>query len=423
MNEIKLNKNIFGDAVIKDANYAGTYGPSEFSFEGLSDEAIAQAILHPIGTLPLVQLASGKKNVLIVTDDNTRQTPLQRILPVVLSELNKGGIQAENVTILIGLGTHRHMTQDEIAAKFGVEISSKYKIANHAWESAEELTSYGKCELGFEVVLNKKVKEADLLISVGSIVPHATAGFSGGGKTIMPGIAGEKTIEDTHWVALDYPMAEILGVADNKIRQAIISICRQVRLSFIINTVLFNGNKVYGIVAGELEAAHAKGIEISKEVYGVNIAEKTEIVVAEGYPTDLDLRQAIKAICSADIVCKDNGVIILVADCPEGAAPQFPAFSKYGFADPEKLFHDVETGKFKQKLMAYTLVAIGRIISKRVKAILVSGNFSEQEAQQLGFLYASNLQNAIDMALKITDKNAKIMVLKQAGEILPICHA
>ncbi len=420
MQDIILTKNIFGSAIVKDENYIGTYGPHDIDTEGLSDAQITEQILKPLGSSLLSELAFGKHSALIVTDDNTRQTPLHRILPTVIAELEIGGIKSENITILIGLGTHRFMTQDEIIDKFGTKISSKYKIINHAWETPKELTSFGKCDLGFEVVINKKAKETDLLISVGTIVPHATAGFSGGGKTIMPGIAGEKTIEDTHWRALDYPMSDILGVSENKIRRSIISICRQVELAFIVNTILFNGDKVYGIVAGDLEEAQAKGIEISKEVYGVEVPRKSEIVVAEGFPTDLDLRQAIKGICSADIVCQDNGVIILVADCPEGAAPQFPAFSKYGFGNPDLLYHDVETGQFKQKLMAYTLVAIGRIISKRVKGILVSAHFNKSETQQLGFTHAQHLQEAIDIAFEMTHTDAKVIVLKQAGEILPI---
>ncbi|MEN6382575.1 MAG: nickel-dependent lactate racemase [Rectinema sp.] len=420
MERILLTKNIFGEAYIRPANYMGTFGPNSFGLRGLTDKAIAEKILKPGGTARLAELAKNRQKALIVTDDNTRRTPLKRILPHVFAELEAGGITAENTTILIGLGTHRPMTVEEIKEKFGKEITNKYNIVNHDWSNPSQLVSYGKCDLGFEVTVNKLVKSHELLISVGTIVPHATAGFSGGGKTIMPGISGEKTIEDTHWAALDYPMSDILGRADNKVREAIVSICRRIGLDFIVNTILFNGDRVYGLVAGDVEIAHREGIGISKGIYGAAVPEKADIVIAEAYPTDIDLRQAIKGICSADIICRDRGVIILLADCPEGIAPQFPAFRQYGFSTPDMLYSDVENGRCEQKLMAYTLVAIGRIISKRVKAILVSAHIDQEETRRLGFYYAKNLQAAVGLAFDLTNKDAKVIVLKKAGEILPI---
>jgi nickel-dependent lactate racemase len=420
MERIILTKNIFGEAFVKLSNYVGTFEPKLISSQGLTDEEISLRISQPFNSANLVDLAKGNKSALIVTDDNTRQTPLRRILPPVLSQLEKGGIPSSSITILIGLGTHRPMTTSEIEEKFGSDIKNKYSILNHVWSDPMQLVSYGKCDLGFNVSVNKLVQDHDLLISVGTIIPHATAGFSGGGKTIMPGISGKTTIEETHWSALDYQMNEILGKADNKIRKGITSISRKIGLDFIVNAILFNGGSVYELVAGDVEAAQEEGIKFSKEIYGIDIPERVDIVVAEAYPTDIDLRQAIKAICSADIVCKDGGVIILLADCPEGIAPQFPAFSEYGFRNPDKLYDDVNSGLFDQKLMAYTLVAIGRIISRRVKAILVSPNIDKEEAEQLGFYHASSLQAAINMAYELTKKDAKIAVLKQAGEILPI---
>ena len=417
---ITLTKHIFGDAEIADSNFIGCYSPKIISRAGLLDEEIANIIRNPIETKPLSQMGKGCRNVLIVTDDNTRPTPLERLIRPVLSELEIAGVTTEQITFLIGLGTHREMTKEEIVSKFGADIADKYKIINHRWDDPDSLVSLGKCELGFEVVINKLVCHADLIISIGSIVPHATTGYSGGCKTIITGIAGEKTIENTHWMSLNYPMNEILGAFDNPVRKAISNLSRKINLGMIINTILFDDDsKVYGLVAGEPEAAHAEGARVCSEVYSVTVPQKGEVVVAEAYPSDIDLRQAIKAICAANLVCKDGGVIILPAECPEGTSPQFPDFVKYGFKNPEKLYKDVNAGKFDQKLMAYTLVAIGQIISKRVRAILVSPNIDLRTAEQMGFVYAPNLQNAIDKAFSLTEDNAKALVLKQASVLLP----
>ena len=417
--DVKLTKHVFGDLKLDPIDLVGIYGPRAFDGPGLSDEEIAERIKTPTGTQQLRELAKTKQNVLIVTDDNTRSTPLSRLLPPIIIELQQAGVTPDNITILIGLGTHRPMTEKEIRTKFGKEIAQNYNIVNHAWSDPKSLVSLGVCDLGFEVVINKLVQETDLIISIGSIVPHATTGFSGGGKTIMPGICGERTIEDTHWSALKYDMSQILGNLNNRVRNAIISICRKVNLDFIVNSVLFNEGNVYDVVTGDVEEAHYKGVELCRSIYGASIPEKSDIVIAEAYPTDIDLRQAIKAICSADLVCKDGGVIILPAECPEGLAPQFPNFAKYGFSNPDQLYLEVENQKVKEKLLAYTLVAIGRIISKRVSAVLVSSNIDRKTAKKMGFHWASNLQEAWNLANQITNNAARTIVLRKAGELLP----
>lgn len=418
--KIELTKNIFGELHIDDKDLVGVYGPSIIDRPPLDSTDISNKLKTPVGCKPIPELAKGKRNVVIVTDDNTRLTPVNSILSVVLDELRSGGIKEESITILIGLGTHRPMTEQEIHEKFGKEIAEKYKIVNHQWHIPDALTSIGNCDTDFEIVINKLILEADLILTIGSIVPHATAGFSGGGKTIMPGVCGERTIEYTHWMALDYAMNEILGRFDNPIRRAIDNVAKTFPLKMMINTILFNGSNIYDIVAGSLEQAFQAAVDSCKEVYGVTIPHKADIVIAEAYPTDIDLRQAIKAICSADIVCRDNGVIILPAECTEGIAPQFPEFVEYGFRNPDALYRSVNNGEYKNKLLAYTLVAIGRIISKRVKAILVTPNISKDEIHKMGFISAGNLDEAYEIAKKNTPHKADVIVLKQAGEILPV---
>jgi nickel-dependent lactate racemase len=416
---ISLTKDIFGEANISDSQFAGEYGPKPMSGEGVSDEQLRKSIENPIGCETLHEAARGCRKVLIVTDDNTRATPISRLIRPSLDELNTAGILPEQITFLIGLGTHRPMKPEEIESKFGADIASKYRIVNHCWNDPASLASLGKCDLGFEVTVNKLVIESDFIISLGSIVPHATTGFSGGGKTIMTGIAGEKTIENTHWKALDYSMSEILGNYDNPVRKVINDLSRKVGLRMIINTVLFDESRVHAIAAGDLDLAHRKGVEFCREVYCASIPEKSDVVIAEAYPADIDLRQAIKAICAADLVCRDGGVIVLAAECPEGVAPQFPEFAEYGFKNPDLLYEKVNSGEFKQKLMAYTLVAVGRIISRRVRAVLVCPNIDSATAERMGFIWAGDLHEAVDKAFAMVHSKAQAVVLKEASILLP----
>ena len=420
MARISLTNDLFGDFEVEDGRLIGIYGPSLLKGEGIDDEALRERIRNPIGAPPLREISKGAGRVLIVTDDNTRHTPLHRVLPLILEELAEAGVSDSSIRILIGLGTHRAMKDEEIRRKFGDDLVARFEILNHEWKNPAKLISLGKSGLGFDVLMNREILKTDLTISVGSIIPHATAGFSGGAKSVMPGICGEATIEETHWAALEYEMREIIGHFDNKVREAFVRIARRVRLRFIVNTIMMDEERIYDAVAGDLESAHEVGCERCLELYGVPVDAPAEVVIAEAYPSDIDLRQSIKAVCAADLVCRDNGVIILAAGCREGVSPQFPNFKRYGFRDPDSLYRKVEAGEFPEKLLAYTLVAIGRIISKRVKGVLVSPHIDREEANGMGFGWSESIGAAVDDAMEATGPNSKLIVLRQAGQIMPV---
>lgn len=420
MARVSLTTDLFRDFEIGDGRLMGVYGPSLHQGAGLDDEALRERIRNPIGSPPLREISKGAGRVLIVTDDNTRHTPLHRVVPIILDELAEAGISDSAIRILIGLGTHRAMAGEEIRRKFGDDLAARFEILNHEWKNPGKLTSLGQSELGFEVLMNREILESGLVISVGSIIPHATAGFSGGAKSVMPGICGEATIEATHWAALDYEISEILGNFDNKVREAFVRIARRAGLRFIVNTIMMDEERIYDAVAGDVESAHKEGCGRCLELYGVPVAAKAEVVVAEAYPSDIDLRQAIKAVCAADVVCRDGGVIILAADCREGVSPQFPNFRRYGFRDPDALYQKVGAGEFREKLLAYTLVAVGRIISKRVKGVLVSPHIGREEAERMGFCWAGSIGAAVDSALDSAGPDSKVIVLRQAGQIMPV---
>lgn len=418
--KVLLDGPSYGDLDLPDAAVVGCYGPNPPAGRALTDSDLRERLSAPLAAPPLRELARGKTRVLIVTDDNTRSTPLDRLLPLVAEELAAAGVPDSAVTILIGLGTHRAMTDQEIVEKFGPETVRRFRIVNHAWNEPSALVVLEQTELPFPVVVNRLVPEADLVVSLGSIVPHATVGFSSGGKTIMPGVCGEATIENTHWMALQFPMRQIIGVFDNPMRRAVCAVARRAGLSFIVNVVMLEDGRIVDLVAGDPEAAHRAGVEACRAVYGVSIPEPADIVIAEAYPCDIDLRQAIKAICAADIVCRDGGVIILPAACPEGVAPQFPEFARLGFRNPEHLFQAVEQGAYRNKLLAYTLVAIGRIIDQRVKSILISPGISRAETERMGFHFAPDLPSAERLARSLVAREPRYLVLRQASILWPV---
>ncbi|KPK42875.1 MAG: hypothetical protein AMJ78_00880 [Omnitrophica WOR_2 bacterium SM23_29] len=375
-----------------------------------------------MGCPPLKDCVKGKKEILIVTDDNTRQTPLKKILPYVIDELIGAGIKDRAIKVLIASGTHRPMTKSELREKFGRAILSRFKIYRHNWRNKKELKRINSTIYGKKICVNRLAKESDFIIGIGSILPHATTGFSGGGKIILPGICGEETTEDLHWKALEFKMVDILGTYNNPMRKMIDSVANKVGLKFIVNVIVDSSNKIVDVVAGEPTKAHREGVEVSKRIFGRRISQPADIVVADAKPMDIDLRQAVKAVCASDLVVKKGGVIVLNARCREGVSPQFPEFKKYGFNDPEGLKRKIEEGKIKGKLMAYTLIAIGRIMRCKAKVILVSNGISCEVAQKLGFLWAGSLKEAMKKARGLTGKEAKVIFLKRACEVLPLIN-
>jgi nickel-dependent lactate racemase len=165
-----------------------------------------------------VQL-KGCKEVLIVVDDYTRTTPVQKIFPHLTAELQEGGIKPEGVKILIGLGTHRPMFKEEIIKKFGKDIPKQYPILNHHWWDPSQLSYLGRTEKGTPIFLNRIAEKIDFIIGVGQIVPHRVSGFSGGGNIIQPGICGEETTGKTHWLSAQFKGREILGKIENPVKE------------------------------------------------------------------------------------------------------------------------------------------------------------------------------------------------------------
>lgn len=392
-------------------------------YQAVAEQRIILKNIHnPIGCAPLRKLVRGKKRILIVTDDNTRSTPLKKLLPPLLEELKNSGVEDKRMKILIASGTHRPMTQEELNDKFGAKILSRFKIYNHNWNDKKSLAGIDFAINEKKICINRFAKEADFIIGIGSIVPHVTTGFSGGGKIILPGICGEETVEDMHWKALDFEMKDILGVYDNPMRRMVDFVAKKVGLRFIINVVMDGSNKIFDVVAGDPVKAHRQGVEISKKVFGMRIKQPADIIVADARPMDIDLRQAIKAVAAANVAVRKGGVIVLNARCPEGVSPQFPEFEKYGFNDPHGLKKKVESGEIKGKLMAYSLIAIGRVMKYKARVILVSRGISCDTAQRLGFLWASSLKAALKEARVFTGGGANIIFLKRACEILPLMN-
>ncbi|MEW6424739.1 MAG: nickel-dependent lactate racemase [Bacillota bacterium] len=405
---------------IKEDNLAGVFEPLDFAGREREEEIISRALLSPAGTPRIAEMAKGKKNILIIVDDNTRLTPVYKILPFVFAELKEGGASEENITILVGLGTHRPMTAAESEKKLGAEVVRRFKVISHNWRDSSSLEFIGKTPNGTEIWLNKEVLKADFVLGIGHIVPHRVAGFSGGGKIIQPAVCGGRTTEQTHWLSALYQGREIMGRADNPVRQEIETVARKAGLDAVINVVQDRQGRVVAAFCGDLVAAHRAGCRVSLEIFGVRIPEPADIVLTDSYPADTEMWQAAKGIYSSDLAVKEGGVIILVTPCPEGVASQHPAVSELGYHPLAEVKRMVEEGVLTDLTVAAHLVHVGEVIQRKASCILVSPGIGPETAEKIGFKWAPTPQDALEMALALQGRRAKVLCFRHGGEILPL---
>lgn len=282
------------------------------------EELVREALEHPIGTPKLSVMAEGKKKVVIIASDHTRPVPSKIIMPQMLAEIRKGNPDAD-ITILISTGCHRETTKEELVNKFGPDIVAKEKIVIHDCDDPTQV-SLGKLPSGGELIVDRLAVEADLLVAEGFIEPHFFAGFSGGRKSVLPGIASRKTVIYNHnaeFIASDRART---GIVDgNPIHIDMLYAARAAHLAFICNVVINSDKEAIYAVSGDVDQAHIAGREFLSSKCKVD-AVMSDIVISTngGYPLDQNIYQAVKGMTAAEATVKEGGVIIMLAKSNDG---------------------------------------------------------------------------------------------------------
>ena len=283
------------------------------------EELVREALANPIGTPKLSELAVGKENVVIIASDHTRPVPSKAIIPPMLVEIRKGNPRAK-ITILIATGCHRGTTKSELVSKFGAEIVEKENIYIHDCDETEKLVNIGTLPSGGELIINRIAYDADLLVSEGFIEPHFFAGYSGGRKSVLPGIASRTTVLANHcseFVA--DPRARTGILEDNPIHKDMAWAAREAGLAFIVNVVINAEKEAIYAVAGDMEQAHSAGCDFLSELCKVDAAPADIAITTNGgYPLDQNIYQAVKGMTAAEATVKKGGVIIMMAESNDG---------------------------------------------------------------------------------------------------------
>ena len=364
-------------------------------------EIIRNAMADPVGTPRLSELSKGRKNIVIIASDHTRPVPSRLIIPPMLKEIREGNPDAD-VTILVATGCHRGTTEDELKEKFGEEIVSKEKIVIHDCDDSNNLVNIGTLPSGGECVINRLAAEADLLISEGFIEPHFFAGFSGGRKSVLPGIAARQTVLSNHcseFIASDNARTGI--IEDNLIHRDMIWAAEKAGLKYIVNVVLNEKKEVVFAMAGDVNKAHLKGCEFLKGVCGVK-AEPADIVISTngGYPLDQNIYQAVKGMTAAESAVKDGGVIIMLAKSNDGHGGEAFYRQMASEKDIDKTLdeflrrgrNDTEPDQWQTQIFIRVL--------KKATVIYVS-DAPEDMVRDLHMIPARSVHEALDDAVKL----------------------
>ena len=282
--------------------------------EKSESDLVRDALNNPISSLPLSELAKDKKHVVIISSDHTRPVPSHITMPILLEEIRKYNKDVK-ISILIATGMHRASTHEELVNKYGEKIVQEETIVMHDAYVDEDMTFKGILPSGGELWVNKLVDEADLLISEGFIEPHFFAGFSGGRKSVLPGIASKKTVLWNHNAKfIASKNARAGNLQDNPIHKDMLFAAKTAKLAFILNVVINGEKKVIKAFAGDLEDAHAHGCELVKEIAKVDpIYSDIVITTNGGYPLDQNIYQTVKGMTAGEATVNENGVVRVVS--------------------------------------------------------------------------------------------------------------
>lgn len=289
--------------------------------EPLPDEvaAIQSALDNPVGCKPLADIIAPGESLVIIVNDITRLTRSDLFLPVIINTLNRSGIPDADISIVFALGNHRPQTEAEQRAIVGDAIWGRVRLYDHNSADDANLVTVGTTSFGNRVEINRRVYEADRIILTGEILFHQIAGYSGGRKSLVPGVAGNRTILFNHRMVLD-PRVGPGRLDGNPAHEDMVEACRLVGPDFMVNWILGPGGKLLYVIAGDVELAHRDGCRAADHLLRTPIAAPFDLVVASagGAPYDIDLRQAHKGMENACSALRPGGTLLYYAECGDG---------------------------------------------------------------------------------------------------------
>lgn len=402
----------FQTASVLKEKIAGMIRSNE-PLNGLSEEEIIrQALANPIDSEPLSSLAKGAKRVLLISPDHTRPMPSRITIPLLLEEIRKGNSKAE-IVLLVATGLHRKTTDEELKKRYGEKVVHQERIIVHDANNESQLVYYGDLPSGGELWLNRLVSESDLVISEGFIEPHFFAGYSGGRKSILPGVAGSKSIRYNHNAGFIHSPFARQGILDtNPVHRDMAEAARKAKLRFILNVLLDSNKRIVAAVAGDSDTAHRRGCEICRES-AAKVPVPAEIVITSngGYPLDQNLYQCVKGLTSAEACVLPGGWMILCAGLYDGHGGE--RFIQWFMENdsPASVLKQIQSiAPELTQPDQWQAQILARILLK-AHCVIVTGPENQKLVEKVGMIWQPDLANAINYVTERLPVTARITVI------------
>jgi nickel-dependent lactate racemase len=381
-------------------------------------EAVFRALASPIAARPLREWIKPGDKVCIVFTDKTRATPNHRLIPWLLEFLKD--IPREQITLLNSLGTHVPNSREELEILLTPEVVRNYRVINHDAETEDALVQFGTTRDGTPALISRELAEADVRIITGFIEPHFFAGFSGGVKGIMPGVAGLKTIVSNHGYKNIGDPSSTFGITEgNPLWEELRDIALRVGPSFLLNVTLNEQRQITGVFAGDLIQAHKAGTEFVRRSAMQKVKAPFEVVVTtnSGYPLDLNLYQGVKGMSAGARILEHNGTLILACECREGIPSKSPLDQLLKMAkSPEEILTMLSTPGFVRP--EQWQAQIQALIQRRAKVHLYSA-LPEAEVRSAFLTPCADIAATVKQRLEELGPNARVAVLPQGPLTIP----
>ena len=371
---------------------------------------------------PAISTFRPGEKALIVTSDITRYTGSEVYLPLLVERLNRQGIPDEDIEILIALGVHRAQTPHEHEKILG-ELSGRIRAKDHECDNSADLVSIGRTTNGIDIRINRTAVEADRLILTGVIGFHYFAGFGGGRKSVLPGIASRQACMASHFAVLNHGHGSgknqraVTGNLDNNpVHQAMNEACALADPDFILNTVLSPDKRIVAAFAGHWREAHEAGCRYYRDHFSFPLREKADLVIVScgGFPKDINLIQAHKSMEYAAQALKDGGVMILLAECRDG----FGNSTFFNWFRHKRL--DQLEAALRERYEINGQTAYSTLQKAQRFIIILVSEFPGQQVEEMGMLPAGSLDDALQMSVKFLPSDWTALVMPEGGSVLPV---